>query len=212
MRKFISSPETKKKFFTDEKKNLLIEFCPRPPRKSTIKNWVKAFFSCHKMADVVAVTEELRSFFASLRGILLRVTVFNHESDFVGLEICQRKVEEHLRILCAIAVKVSSSSFGFDNRVLEAVIDQLVAVVQQISVDLQSEQYNRRNEWLVDRSTSTVGRPAYYITKEQVEQFCETRMNWSTIAKCLGVSDSTLYRRRMELNIASTLQTSQRMH
>ena len=204
MRKFISHRKRKKNSLPMRKKILLVEFRPRPLRKSTIKNWVKAFFSRHKMADVVTVTEELRSFFASLRSILLRVTVFNRESDFVGLEICQRKVEEHLRILCAVAVKVSSSSFGFDNRLLEAVIDQLVAVVRQISVDLQSEQYNRRNEWLLDRSTSTGGRPAYCITKEQVEQLRETGMNWRTIAKCLGVSDSTLYRRRMELNIAST--------
>ena len=156
------------------------------------------------MADVVTVTEELRSFCASLRSVLLKITVFYRESDFVGLEICQRKVEERLRILCAIAVKVSSSPFGFDNRLLEAVIDQLVAVLRQISVDLESEQYKKRNGWLLDRSTSTGGRPAYCITKEQVEQLRETGMNWRTIAKCLGVSDSTLYRRRLELNIAST--------
>ena len=76
MRKFISSPETKKKFFTDEKKNLLIEFCPRPLRKSTIKNWVKAFFSRHKMADVVTVTEELRSFFRFFEGYFVKSYCF----------------------------------------------------------------------------------------------------------------------------------------
>ena len=41
---------------------------------------------------------------------------------------------------------------------------------------------------------STGGRPAYIITKEMVEQLRETRMNWKTIATCLGISEQTLNR------------------
>ena len=72
-------------------------------------------------------------------------------------------------------------------RLLEAVIDQLVAVLRYVSVDLESEQYNKRNEWLLDRSTSTGGRPACCITKEQVEQLRETGTNWCK--KVMGLRD-----------------------
>ena len=51
---------------------------------------------------------------------------------------------------------------------------------------------------------STGGRPAYNITKGQIEQLRETGMNWRSVAKVLRISDSTLYRRRLELNVTDT--------
>ena len=56
--------------------------------------------------------------------------------------------------------------------------------------------------------SSTRGRPAYYITKEQIEQLRETGMNWRAVARLLGVSDSTLYRHRIELNVAENILTN----
>ena len=53
----------------------------------------------------------------------------------------------------------------------------------------------------VPLSTSTGGRPAYNISKEQIEQLRETGMNWRSIAACLVVSDRTLYRRRIEFGV-----------
>ena len=52
---------------------------------------------------------------------------------------------------------------------------------------------------------STGGRPAYNITKEQVEQLLrEAGMDWRGVAKVLGISVSTLYRKRIVLNVADT--------
>ena len=50
---------------------------------------------------------------------------------------------------------------------------------------------------------STGGRPAYNITKDQIEQLRETGMNWCSIAEFLGVSERTLQRRRIEFGIDS---------
>jgi len=50
-------------------------------------------------------------------------------------------------------------------------------------------------------SASTGGRPAYITTKEMIEQFHETGMNWRNIATCLGISDQTLYRQKKESGV-----------
>ena len=55
-------------------------------------------------------------------------------------------------------------------------------------------------------SVSTGGRPAYIITKEMIEQLCETGMNWRSIATCLGISDQTLYRRRIEFGVENNFR------
>ena len=48
---------------------------------------------------------------------------------------------------------------------------------------------------------STGGRPAYNITKDQIEQLRETRLKWCTIAEFLGVSERAIQRRRIEFGI-----------
>ena len=50
-------------------------------------------------------------------------------------------------------------------------------------------------------SASTGGRPTYSIAKEMIEQLRKTGMNWTTIARCLGISVQTLYRRRIEFGV-----------
>ena len=41
----------------------------------------------------------------------------------------------------------------------------------------------------------------FVVTKAQIEQLQETGMTWKAIAMCLGVSESTLYRRRVQLGV-----------
>ena len=55
--------------------------------------------------------------------------------------------------------------------------------------------------WVPGTQGSTGGRPRYNITKEQIETLRETGMNWKKITLCLGISESTLYRRRQEFGI-----------
>jgi hypothetical protein len=48
---------------------------------------------------------------------------------------------------------------------------------------------------------STGGRPAYNISKVQIEQLRETGLKWCSIAELLGVSERTLQRQRIEFGI-----------
>ena len=48
---------------------------------------------------------------------------------------------------------------------------------------------------------STGERPAFNITKQQIEQLKDTGMNWKSIARFLGISYRTLLRRREEYGI-----------
>ena len=48
---------------------------------------------------------------------------------------------------------------------------------------------------------STGGRPAFHITKAQIEQLRDTGMNWRAISTFLGISEKTLQRRRTEFGI-----------
>lgn len=45
------------------------------------------------------------------------------------------------------------------------------------------------------------GRPVIVIKREQIEFLCELHFSWVKIASLLGVSESTLCRRRRELNL-----------
>ena len=155
-----------------------------------------------KMADL---SQDLISFFVSLANRVTRLPAIRGDSDIVGLEICHRKLGEHLRILVAISVQVSvlGSQTGIQ-QLLQDLIDQVAALSREISVILDSQNSDMAPERQVEFLQSTGGRPAYNISKEQIEQLRETGMNWKAVAKCLRVSKSTLYRRRTELNVISS--------
>lgn len=153
------------------------------------------------------LVQELTGFFNSLINIVTRLDALQGESNIVGLEICHRKLDEHLRILVAISVQVGQGDTGSNSgmqQLLQDVIDQVVALSRYISVALDSEISGTVTERHVGLLQSSGGRPAYNITKEQIEQLRETGMNWKTVAKCLQVSESTLYRRRTELNVVTS--------
>ena len=148
--------------------------------------------------------DDLREFFYSLREILQRVDVCCSSLDIVHLEVFQRRFEESLRIVLAVSACVLDETSGLKD-LLERLIDILAVKLLEITLVLDA----LRSTYVAqhrhpDVLPSTGGRPAYRITKEQIEQLRETGMNWRAIAKVLRVSDSTLYRRRIEHNIGST--------
>ena len=76
-------------------------------------------------------------------------------------------------------------------------------LLQEIhAVKSQREKENRRSTaWIPSTEASTGGRPRFRVTKDQIETLRETGMNWKTIALTLGISESTLYRRRQEFGL-----------
>lgn len=52
--------------------------------------------------------------------------------------------------------------------------------------------------------TSLPGRPRFEITRDQIQYLCSMSFSWIQISRLLGVSYSTLYRRRIEYGIPNT--------
>ena len=71
---------------------------------------------------------------------------------------------------------------------IEELMNEIEKEVDKISAVLQSEERERRRA-VTSFLPSTGGRPAYDITKDQIEQLRDTGMNWKTIAAFLGVSE-----------------------
>ena len=113
--------------------------------------------------------ETLTEFLDSLRRTIERIAAVYQASDLVCFEICERRLEEHIRILIAISLSHNSSS-GDLSGVLE---DSLAVLVRKMSDILNASCFCPKERSQLSLSTSTGGRPAYNITKEMIEQLRE---------------------------------------
>ena len=82
---------------------------------------------------------------------------------------------------------------------LEELMNEIEKEMDKVNAVLQSEERERRRA-VTSFLPSTGGRPAYDITKDQIEQLRDTGMNWKTIPAFFGVSERTLSHRRIEYN------------
>lgn len=153
-----------------------------------------------RMANQLSL-DDVREFLISLSNTIDRtVTVYN-ASDLVGLEICERRLDEHTRVLVAISLSQSVAGDSSLGDLFGVLVDSLAVLLRHLSNILITSSSREREERSVTYCRSTGGRPAYNITKELIEQLRETGMNWRSIATCLGVSEQTLYRRRVQFGI-----------
>ena len=53
----------------------------------------------------------------------------------------------------------------------------------------------------LSQTPSSGGRPRHVITRRHIETLRNTGVQWTAIARCLGVSAKTLYRRRLEYGL-----------
>ena len=80
------------------------------------------------MADQLSF-EELKLFLVSLSNIINRTAAVYYYSDLIGLEICERRLEEHTRVLVAISLSQSDPSLEDFFGVL---VDSLAALLRRI--------------------------------------------------------------------------------
>ena len=151
--------------------------------------------------------DELREFLQSLNKLFENTKRCQDINDINGLEHCKRKLENYISVLTAIAVAVeeNTSTRHSNDTSLQVLVEDLVSSSRQkledVTVYLNSLYLEEECSNPIGILPSTGGRPSYNVKKEQIEQLRETGMNWRSIATFFGISDSTLFRKRLELGV-----------
>ena len=150
--------------------------------------------------------DELREFLQSLNELFENTKRCQDINDINGLEHCKRKLENYISVLTAIAVAVEENTRTrhSNDTSLQVLVEDLVSSPRQkledVTVYLNSL-YLEECSNPIGILPSTGGRPSYNVKKEQIEQLRETGMNWRSIATFFGISDSTLFRKRLKLGV-----------
>ena len=139
-------------------------------------------------------------------SIIYLTKVGDHDAvenrDPIGTEHCKRKMEHYILIVVAMKVAVDENSAS--NSSLSNLLNSLVIAMERELEELSEVVEHCPVEsvrHVVSLLPSTGGRPAYNISKIQIEQLRETGLNWFSIAEFLGVSERTLARRRIDFGI-----------
>ena len=105
------------------------------------------------MADQLS-SEGLTEVFDSLRSIIERTASVCHASDLVGLQICQRRLEAHIRVLVAILLS-QNSTLG---ELFEELEDSLAVLLRKTSDILNASSFHQEEKTPLAFSASTGGR------------------------------------------------------
>ena len=125
------------------------------------------------------------------------------------MEHCKNKLEHYIPIVVAMKVAVSENTAPNPNNLqylppLNTLLDNLVTAMElelgKCAEVIENCPVEEPRD-VVSLLPSTGGRPAYNITKDQIEQLRETGLNWCSIAQLMGVSERTIPRRRIEFGI-----------
>jgi len=125
------------------------------------------------------------------------------ENASIPLDYFESRPEEHFQIVYAIAIAIQDNASGD----LKQTVEDLLSFSENLLLEIHATKVQRETNgtrssaWVPSTQASTEGRPRYRITKEQIEILRETGMNWKRSAFSLGISESTLFRRRLEFGL-----------
>lgn len=151
--------------------------------------------------------QDLEEFLDSMRQCFDEVEKeLNGEVNSIPLDYLESRLEDHFQVVHAIAIAIQNNASDELKQLVEDLLSVSQSLLQEIhTAKTQSEMNKRRSAaWVPGTQASTGGRPRFSITKEQIETLRETGMNWKGIAVLLGISESTLYRRRQEFGLHET--------
>lgn len=150
------------------------------------------------MATSRICSTEVNEFLVEFIEFVDKISAACDAHDMVELGKAERILEEYTSILLSISLTQNTNE---SLHLFENLIDTLALLLQKLSF-AQSGPCRKNNQRMsLSLSESTGGRPAYKITKNMIEQLRETGMSWTTISEFLGVSISTLNRRRAEFGL-----------
>ncbi len=148
--------------------------------------------------------DDLESFFGGFNDILLQL---ESSTDNLLIEYLERKLEDHISILQGMIFQLEDEeSTEPQNDVvtlLKTLYDFSFEKWEEASQQIETELLSLGNgsELYSLPLEKTMGRPKFLITREQLLNLRETGMTWAKIAKCLNISERTLYRRVEEFGV-----------
>jgi len=151
-----------------------------------------------------AECEDVEDFLTSMGQCFEDVdNALRDKSASVSLDYLESRLEGHFQIANAIAFAIQDNASDELKQLVSNLLTFSQGLLQEIhTTTIQREGSTVRSAaWIPSKEASSGGRPRYRITKEQIETLRETGMNSKRIALSLGISESTLYRRRQELGL-----------
>ncbi len=151
---------------------------------------------------MAADVDELQNFVCAIDSLFNQCRRSQCNRDPIGSEHCKNKMEDYILIVVAMKAAVDENTAA--NSSLGVLLDNLIAAMERELEKLAEVVDSCPTEEVrnvISLLPSTGGRPAYNITKVQIEQLRETGLKWCSIAELLGVSERTLQRRRIEFGI-----------
>ncbi|XP_068747410.1 uncharacterized protein [Montipora capricornis] len=149
-------------------------------------------------------SRDLEEFFDSMKQCFDEVDKeLNDELNSIPLDYLESRLEDHFQVVHAIAIAIQNNANDELKRLMEDLLSVSQSLLQEIRTTKSQREMSKSKSpaWVPSTQASTGGRPRFNITKEQIETLRETGMNWKGIALSLGISDSTLYRRRQEFGL-----------
>ena len=152
--------------------------------------------------------DELRDFLESLNALFNQIQRSLATSDPICVDHCKSKLQNCMPIVGAMLLAVNNNiSHVQTGTSLSTLLSNLISGMERELERLSQVvevSFSEQSRDIISFLPSTGGRPAFNITKAQIELLRETGMNWKAVAGFLGVSERTLLRRRIEYDIESS--------
>ena len=150
----------------------------------------------------------LTNFVDSLRSLFIQVQQINTaEIDSEYLETTRSHLESAINSVQLLLVTIGETQDSTlqDFRVILEVVLRQSRTILEIIVVLESQNLESTTASFACPTAALQGpgRPALIVQREQIEFLRELHFPWTKIARILGISDSTLRRRREELQLRS---------
>ena len=147
--------------------------------------------------------EDLERFLLSIQDCISHIERCTAPGNDRNIEYMHDRLEGFVQIIAAFSLVLANVPGYLEIKVL---IDDLLHSLRELLNHIRDKiaasfQVSAEFRSVPSRERSSLGRPKYNITAEQIDVLRSTGMQWAAIAKCLGVSARTLSRRRIEFGI-----------
>jgi len=160
------------------------------------------------MADSSSFLENWTRLFSGLQSFLEGA----QSSQYPTYHYCEYVLDRTEMFITSISQLVTHFNSSHANDVVQQYVGHLNELLHHLRIiltiwneNISQVQGLRSHDhpfsYMVPSSSGATGRPKYVISREQLLYLRSMRFTWVEISQLIGVSTSTVYRRRMELGI-----------